>query len=51
MHSIINNESYGYSVTTYGDYVVVGNPSLDTYDAATGSYETGSVDIFKYRTI
>lgn len=29
--------------------MAVGNPSFDTYDAATGSLETGSVDIFKYR--
>ena len=48
VHVIAQNINYGLSVATYGNYVVVGNPDLLSYDPATGSFHTGSVDIFLY---
>ena len=44
----VKNENYGYAVATYGNYVVVANPDLLPYDPATGSFHTGSVDVFLY---
>ena len=45
----IKNEDYGYSTATYGDYVVVANPTSLRWSAATASvYHTGSVDYFRY---
>ena len=44
----VKNENYGYAVATYGNYVVVSNPDLLPYDPLTGSFHTGSVDVFLY---
>ncbi len=45
----IRNENYGYTVATYGDYVVVANPSITRYNyASSRDYATGSVDFFRY---
>lgn len=48
VHVIAQNVNYGYAVATYGDYVVVGNPDFLPYDQSTGSFHTGSVDVFLY---
>jgi hypothetical protein len=45
----IKNENYGYTVATYGDYVVVANPPSLRWNSATASaFHTGSVDYFRY---
>ncbi len=45
----VKNENYGKTVATYGDYVVVGNPTYFRWSAATASVLcTGSVDLFRY---
>ena len=44
----VKNENYGYAVATYGNYVVVSNPDLQYYDPLTGSFHTGSADVFLY---
>ena len=45
----IKNENYGYRVSTYGDYVVVSNPTFTRYNPITASaFYTGSVDYFRY---
>lgn len=49
MYIQIHNENYGYSVATFDDYVVVGNPGIVRYNNITSStYWSGSVDVFKY---
>ena len=49
MYTVIKNENYGYTVTTYGDYVVASNPDLLRWDAASSSVlHTGSIDYFRY---
>ena len=49
MYVQIHNENYGYAVATFGDYVVVANPSITRYDPLTQSiFHTGSVDYFRY---
>lgn len=49
MYLSIKNENYGYTVATYGDYVVVSNPALTRYDAASASFiRTGSLDYYRY---
>ena len=49
MYLTIKNENYGYTVATYGDYVVVSNPELLRYDPASSSFHrTGSLDYFRY---
>ena len=49
MYVQVENENYGYAVTTYGDYVVVANPDLLRWDHLTASVKhTGSVDVFRY---
>ncbi len=48
----IQNENYGYSVTTHDDWVVVGNPSSFRYNSNSSSFwRTGSFDIFRYNTL
>jgi hypothetical protein len=48
----VENENFGYSVSTHEDWVIVGNPSSFRYDPSSSSYwRTGSVDIFKYNTL
>jgi len=45
----VKNENYGYTVATYGDYVVVSNPALTRWTLASASvFHTGSVDFFRY---
>ena len=45
----IRNESSGYAVATYGDYVVVSNPDTLRYSFATASvFHTGSIDYYRY---
>ena len=48
MYVSVKNENYGYAVATYGNYVAVANPDFLPYDPATGSFHTGSVDVFLY---
>jgi hypothetical protein len=48
MYVPVKNENYGYAVATYGNYVAVSNPDFLRYDPATGSFHSGSVDIFLY---
>jgi hypothetical protein len=49
MYIDVKHENSGYAVATYGDYVVVSNPSVTKYDVLTSSlYRTGSVDYFRY---
>jgi hypothetical protein len=49
MYLTIKNENNGYAVATYGDYVVVSNPALTRYSAATSSaHQTGSLDYYRY---
>lgn len=48
MYVPVKNENYGYAVSTYGNYVAVSNPDLLKYAPATGSFHTGSVDVFLY---
>ena len=48
-HAVVQNENYGYSTATYGDYVVVGNPAIDRYTPLSASFlHTGSVDLFRH---
>lgn len=52
MYSVIHNESYGWAVATYGDYVAAGNPSFLRWPGSTPStYRSGSVDYFRYNKI
>jgi len=45
----VKNESFGHSVVTYGDYVIVSSPDFLRWDHLTASVEhSGSVDIFLY---
>lgn len=45
----IKNEDSGYAVGTYGDYVVVSNPSMLRYSFLTASIvHTGSIDYYRY---
>lgn len=45
----VQNENYGYSVSTYGDYVAVGNPFITRYNLNTASVIcTGSIDYYRY---
>ena len=45
----IRNEDFGKAVATYGDYVVVANPTSLRWSADTASvYHTWSVDYFRY---
>lgn len=45
----IQNENAGYAVGTYGDYVVVSNPSTLRYSFDTASaIHTGSIDYYRY---
>lgn len=45
----VKNENYGKTVATYGDYVVVGNPTYFRWSSASASiFCTGSVDLFRY---
>ena len=48
MYVPVKNENYGYAVATYGNYVAVANPDFLRYDPATGSFHSGSVDVFLY---
>lgn len=49
MYIQIQNENFGYDVTTYGDYVVASNPATLRFDWNTSSFQrTGSVDYFRY---
>lgn len=49
MYLTIKNENYGYVVATYGDYVIVSNPSFIRYDVSSASYiRTGSLDYYRY---
>lgn len=49
MYIQIQNENFGYDVTTYGDYVVASNPATLRFTWTTASIEcTGSVDFFRY---
>jgi hypothetical protein len=45
----IDNEYFGYSTATFGNYVAVGNPEFFRYDPLDAAlFRTGSVDVFKY---
>lgn len=46
----VKNENYGYTVATYGDYVVVANPAIIRYDSFYRNVVnyTGSIDYFRY---
>jgi len=44
----VKNENYGYAVATAGNYVAVSNPDFLKYDPTTGSFHSGSVDVFLY---
>jgi hypothetical protein len=46
----IENENFGYAVTTWADHAVVGNPDLLLYSVYSASYHTGSVAVYKYDT-
>src|ERR1035437_7550688 len=48
MYVSVKNENYGYAVATHGNYVAVSNPDFLKYDLATGSFHSGSVDVFLY---
>jgi hypothetical protein len=48
MYVSVKNENYGYAVSTAGNYVAVANPDFLPYDPTTGSFHTGSVDVFLY---
>lgn len=49
MYIQVKNENLGYVVSTYGNYVVVGNPAITRYSTISASeYYTGSIDLFKY---
>jgi hypothetical protein len=49
MFTKINNDHYGHSTATYGNYVSIGNPPSLRYNPLTSSeYRTGSVDVFQY---
>jgi hypothetical protein len=44
----LENELLGYAVTTWADHACIGNPDLLLYSNHTGSYHTGSVEVYKY---
>lgn len=45
----VQNENYGSRVSTFGDYIVVANPTTFRYSFDTASViQTGSVDYFRY---
>ena len=45
----IKNENYGYTVATYGDYVIVSNPAITRYTSVSASFiRTGSLDYYRY---
>ncbi|HOS16863.1 MAG TPA: hypothetical protein PKX15_07640, partial [Bacteroidales bacterium] len=49
MYVKVQNENYGYSVATYGNYVAVSNPSTLRYDPENEERLcTGSIDYFRY---
>jgi hypothetical protein len=49
MYVQVKNENYGYSVSTFGDFIAVGNPGIERYSEDTASVTwSGSVDIFLY---
>ena len=48
MALLIENENFGYAVTTWDDHACIGNPDILLYSDHTGSYHTGSVAVYKY---
>lgn len=49
MYVQVKNENYGYAVSTFGEFVAIGNPGIERYAANTSSkYWSGSVDVFLY---
>lgn len=44
----LENDDFGYAVTTWDDHVAIGNPDFNLYTSSNGLTHTGSVDVYKY---